>query len=173
MGIRRICGVAVLVSLIVAFALMAQQQKRPPAAQQAMTPEQVATIKKEVTDALHTYYRLYSEKNRKSLGTDVYLDPSIALLANGPEYHPTDKRQKEMDERVAQAGDRWGRYEYPNPVVCVLNPSAAIASGEFISYRRDGSSSPSGGTYIFGLTPAGWRIATYIPHATGKVVRCD
>jgi hypothetical protein len=140
MGIRGISGVAVLVSLVVAVPLMAGQQRQQsptPRRTTTLTPELEATIKKEVTDALHTYYRLYSEKNDKSMGTDTYLNPSIALLSNDPEYHYTDKRVKDMDERVARAGDRWGQFDYPNPVVCVLSPTAAIASGSFVNRRLE------------------------------------
>ena len=45
----------------------------PPveAQQGAMSAAQVAQIKKEVADAVHTYYRLFTEHDMTSLGTKV------------------------------------------------------------------------------------------------------
>ena len=149
----------------------------PAAARQAaMTPQQIAQVKKDVTAAVHTYYRLFTEQNMSALGTQVYHTPWMQLGANGIEVDQTPadvtKRFDASLKRLLEQG--WAKSEFANPVVCVLNPGAAIASGTFKRYRKDGSViSESGITYLFGKDKDGWKIISYAGHATNKLVTCS
>lgn len=143
----------------------------------ALTPAQVAAIEKEVTAALHNYYRLYTEKDARALGGEVFLEPWIQLGNNGPQVTTTapaesSKRFAENIKRLEEQG--WVKSEYPKPIVCVINASTAIASGEFMRYRKDGSIlSVNGTSYLFGKTAAGWRIVSFFGHERGKVITCN
>jgi hypothetical protein len=160
-----------------AFALAICLLASPVAAQQgAMTPQQVAQVKKDVTDAVHTYYRLFTEQNMTALGTQVYHTPWLQLGANGIEVDQTaadvTKRFDASLKRLLEQG--WAKSEFANPVVCVLNPGAALASGTFKRYRKDGSViSESGITYLFGKASDGWKIISFAGHATSKLVTCN
>jgi hypothetical protein len=160
-----------------AFALAICLLASPVTAQQgAMTPQQVAQVKKDVTDAVHTYYRLFTEQNMTALGTQVYHTPWLQLGANGIEVDQTaadvTKRFDASLKRLLEQG--WAKSEFANPVVCVLNPGAALASGTFKRYRKDGSViSESGITYLFGKASDGWKIISFAGHATSKLVTCN
>jgi hypothetical protein len=150
----------------------------PPveAQQGAMSAAQVAQIKKEVADAVHTYYRLFTEHDMTSLGTKVYHTPWLQLGANGIEVDQTPAEiTKRFDASLKRLLDsQWAKSEFANPVICVLNPGAAIASGTFKRYRKDGSViSESGITYLFGKAPDGWKIVSFAGHATNKLVTCN
>ena len=162
---------------IPAFALAISVFAAPVTAQQAaMTPQQIAQVKKEVTDAVHTYYRLFTEHNMTGLGTEVYHTPWMQLGANGIE---TDQTPAEVTKRFDTSLKRlleqgWAKSEFANPVVCVLNPGAAIASGTFKRFRKDGGvMSESGITYLFGKAKDGWKIISYAGHSTNKLVTCN
>ena len=162
---------------IPAFALVACLLAAPALAQQAaLTAAQIAQVKKEVVDAVHTYYRLFTEQNMTALGTQVYHTPWMQLGANGIEVDQTPadvtKRFDASLKRLLEQG--WAKSEFANPVVCVLNPGAAIASGTFKRYRKDGSViSESGITYLFGKAKDGWKIVSYAGHANNKLVTCN
>jgi hypothetical protein len=56
----------------------------------------------------------------------------------------------------------------------VLTPTSAIASGEFIRYRKDGSVlSRHGNAYVFSKGPDGWRVVGMLSHDPAKPIRCD
>jgi NTF2-like protein (DUF6841) len=150
----------------------------PAGAQESgLTPEQVAVIEQEVTAALHNYYRLYTEKNNKALSSEVFFDQWIQLGANGPQLTGTEpadvaRRFAANIQRLEEQG--WVKSEYPKPIVCVINAGTAIASGEFMRYRQDGSViSVNGTSYLFGKTSAGWRIVSFFGHERGKIIGCD
>jgi hypothetical protein len=142
-----------------------------------LTKEQVAAIEKEVTAALHTYYRYYTEQNNKALSAEVFLTPWIQLGANGPTVTGTEPQ--DVAKRFAAAIERlkaqgWVKSEYPHPIICVINASTAIASGEFMRYRADGSViSYNATSYLFGKTKEGWRIVSFFGHERGKIIGCN
>jgi hypothetical protein len=166
--VRQTCVAGTLVLL--ALTAAAAQER-------GLTPEQVAVIEKEVTAALHNYYRLYTEKNNKALSSEVFFDQWIQLGANGPQLTGTEpadvaRRFAANIQRLEEQG--WVKSEYPKPIVCVINAGTAIASGEFMRYRKDGSViSVNGTSYLFGKTPAGWRIVSFFGHERGKIIGCN
>ena len=162
---------------VTTFVLAVLVSAVPVAAQQpSMSPAQIAQVKKEVADAVHTYYRMFTEHNMAALGTEVYHTPWMQLGANGIEVDQTaaevTKRFDASLKRLLESG--WAKSEFANPVVCVLNPGAAIASGTFKRFRKDGSViSESGITYLFGKASDGWKIISFAGHANNKLVTCN
>jgi CxxC motif-containing protein (DUF1111 family) len=55
---------------------------RPPRADDR---REVTQIKREVTEAVEKYYRLFSERNMKALPEEIYNIPWILMTANGPQ----------------------------------------------------------------------------------------
>jgi hypothetical protein len=146
------------------------------AQQPPLSREEIARIKVEVTDAVHTYYRLFTERNMKALGERVYNVPWISIGAGGVQVDTTaDAVTARFDASLKQllAGG-WDRSEFPAPAVCVLNAGAAIASGTFTRYKKDGSVMQENGvTYLFARTKDGWKIVSFTGHPVGKVVTCN
>lgn len=144
-------------------------------AQPALSPDDITKIKKEVTDAVHHYYKLFTERNMKALPEEVFHVPLIYLSPEGAQVDATPAevtaRTEASLKRLLESG--WDRSEFPSPNVCVLNAGSAIASGKFYRYKKDGSVlSENGVTYIFGKTEKGWRIVSYGGHALDRVVPC-
>jgi hypothetical protein len=112
----------------------------------------------------------------KALGDHVFNAPFIGLGQNGITVQATPeeitKRHQASLERLLESG--WDRSEFPNPNVCVLNAYAAIASGKFTRYRKDGSVyGVYGVTYFLGKNPDGWRIFSFTGHSQDKLVQCN
>ena len=141
-----------------------------------LSPDQIATIKKEVTAALHTYYSYYNEQNMDAMAESVYHIPFVGVGANGFRVQSTKEEVTAAHEAHLQnlKDSGWARSEFPNPTVCVLNANMASASGQFMRYKKDGSVlSVNANTYFFGKTPEGWKIFSFTGHALDKVVTCN
>ena len=148
------------------------------AAQQAapLTAADTARIKKEVADAVDNYYSLFTAQNMKALPEQVYNIPWILMTARGPQPDLTKEQAQARFEAslkgLLESG--WGKSVFTTTNVCVLNATAAIASGYNTRYKKDGSVMSVGGvTYVFNKTADGWRIVTYTGTAKETVVRCE
>lgn len=171
-------GLAIGICAIVAGPadLFADQQPSAAAAPAQLTPQDIARIKKEVTAAIHQYYRFYTERNMKAMGDQVYFAPFIGVGANGITVQATpDAVTKNHEGALKRLLDSdWDRSEFPNPTVCVMNAGAALASGTFSRYRKDGTViSTNGITYWMGKAADGWKILSFTGHAQGKLVQCN
>jgi hypothetical protein len=163
-------GVAAGMLLLVSLSATALAQ------QPQMTAADVARIKKEVTDAVEKYYRLFSEQNMKALPEEVFNIPWIVIGGSGPQPDLTKEQAlARFEGSLKQLRDNdWGKSVFTTENVCVLNTNAAIASGYNTRYKKDGSVMSVGGvSYLFGRTKEGWRIVSYTGTERGTVVRCD
>lgn len=165
---RRLC---VAIALLAAIQATAAAQQAPP-----LTAADTARIKTEVTDAVDKYYRLFTAQDMKALPEEVYNVPWILMSARGPQPDLTkEQAQARFDASLnglLESG--WGKSVFTTTNVCVLNATAAIASGYNTRYKKDGSVMSVGGvTYVFNKTAAGWRIITYTSTAKDLVVKCE
>ena len=146
------------------------------AQQPAMTDADVVRIKTEVTAAVDRYYALFSAHDMKALPEHIFNIPWIVIGGSGPQPDLTKEQalarfEASLKDLVANG---WGKSVFTTQNVCVLNGSAAIASGYNTRYKTDGSVMSVGGvSYLFGRTKQGWRVVSYTGHAREKVVRCD
>lgn len=145
------------------------------ASAQSMSAEEVAKVKKEATDVIHRYYRLFSERNMNALPREIFHLPFTLLAPEGARVETTAEEMNARNEaslkRLLESG--WDRSEFPSPRVCVLNAGAAVASGNFYRHRKDGSVlSENAVTYVLGKTDKGWRIVTFGGHGLDRVVPC-
>jgi hypothetical protein len=146
------------------------------AQQPQLSAADVEAIKKDVTAAVDKYYRLFSEHNMKALPEEVYTIPWIIIGGSGPQADLTKEQalarfEGSLKQLVEQG---WQKSVFTTDNVCVLNASAAIASGRNTRYKKDGSVMSVGGvSYWFGKSKEGWKIVSYTGHPAGKVVRCD
>jgi hypothetical protein len=149
---------------------------RGAAQQAALTAADITKIKADVTAAIDNYYKLFTELKQKSLADESFFIPWILLGGNGPQANETKEKAiagwEASAKQLVESG--WGKSVFTTENVCVLNASAAIASGYNTRYKKDGSVMSVGGvSYILGKTPAGWRIISYTGTPKGKIVRCD
>lgn len=161
---------------IIATALLVGLTLAPVAAQQKLSAEETETIKKEVIAAVDTYYRLFSERNMKALPEQVYNIPWILMSGNGPQADLTKEQALGRFEASLKQllANGWDKSVFTTKNVCVLNASAAIASGFNTRTKKDGSVLQVMGTaYVFNKTKDGWRIVTYTGIPVDRVVRCD
>ncbi len=144
-------------------------------AQQALSKDEIGKIKQEVTAVVHRYYQLFTERNMKALPQEIFHLPFVLLAPEGAQVELTAEAMTTRNEgnlkRLLESG--WDRSEFPSPQVCVLNSGAAIASGKFFRYKKDGSVlSENAVTYILGKTDKGWRIVTFGGHGLERIVPC-
>ena len=163
--IRGVFGTAITVAALGAV-LSAQQ----------LSPSEAATVKKEVTATVETYYRLFTERKPDALAEQVFNTPWLLLGASGPTADLTAQasaaRFGASMKQLVESG--WAKSVFTTENVCVLNANAALVSGYNTRYKTDGGVMSVGGvTYILGKSKDGWRIVSYSGHARGKVVRCD
>jgi glucose-6-phosphate isomerase len=159
---------ALVVAVLTVVPLAAQQ---PP-----LTAGEIAQIKKDVTEAVEKYYRLFSERNMKALPEEVYNIPWILMSATGPQPNLTKEQALAGFEASLKqlVENGWGKSVYTTTNVCVLNRAAAITSGYNTRYRQDGSvMQVAGVAYVFSKTNDGWRIVTYSGTQKDTVVKCD
>lgn len=161
---------AILALVGVAAAPVARAQ------QPALTEADITRVKAEVSAAVDKYYAYFSAHNMKALPEEIFNIPWIVIGGSGPEPDLTKEQalarfEASLKDLLARG---WGKSVFTIQNVCVLNGSAAIASGYNTRYKTDGSVMSVGGTsYLFGRTKQGWRVVSYTGHARDKVVRCD
>jgi hypothetical protein len=133
-------------------------------------------VANEVAAALKEYHRLFSSKQADVMAERAYGAPLTTLGRNT--YTVLQTRQDvEAWARpfvTRLVADGWDRSEMPSPSICVLTPTSAIASGEFVRYRKDGSVlSRLGNAYVFSKGAEGWRVVAMLSHDAAKPIRCD
>jgi hypothetical protein len=133
-------------------------------------------VANEVAAALKEYHRLFSSKEAGAMAERGYAAPLTSLGRGNytvwqtrPEVEAWAKSF--VSGLVAQG---WDRSDMPSPSICVLTPTSAIASGEFVRYRKDGSVlARLGNAYVFSKGADGWRVVSMLSHDADKPIRCD
>ena len=169
-----LCRFMVRVAIVALVGVAASPVAR--AQQPALTAADVARVKAEVSAVVDKYYAYFSAHNMKALPEEIFNIPWIVIGGSGPQPDLTREQalarfEGSLKDLIASG---WGKSVFTIQNVCVLNASAAIASGYNTRYKTDGSVMSVGGTsYLFGRTKEGWRVVSYTGHARDKVVRCD
>jgi hypothetical protein len=165
-----------VVRLVFALAIASASSVSSAAQQQPISAGEASQIKKEVTEAVDRYYRLFSERNMKALPEEIYNIPWILMTANGPQPNLTKEQALAGFEASLKqlVENGWNKSVYTTTNVCVLSRSAAITSGYNTRYKQDGSvMQVAGVAYVFNKTKDGWRIVTYTGTSKDTVVKCD
>jgi hypothetical protein len=134
------------------------------------------TTRAEVQAAFDQYYAWFSAARADLVAERVYQAPIHFLLPSGLLVAPSqDAMRTELEAMFKpMVADGYAKTEMSSPTISVLNESAAIVSGRYVRYRRDGSVMGTfGGSYIFAKTADSWRIVSFISHDANKTVRCD
>src|SRR5262245_58706666 len=105
------------------------------------TTAQREVVAQEVAAALKEYHRLFSSKRAEAMAERGYGAPLVRL---GRDNYSVLQTRMDVEAWAATfvsdlAARGWDRSEMPSPSICVLTPTSAIASGEFVRYRKDGS----------------------------------
>ena len=168
------CRFVVRIVIAALFLVVASSEAR--AQQPALTAADIVRVKAEVSAAVDKYYAHFRAQNMKALPEEIFNTPWIVIGGSGPEPDLTKEQtlarfEASLKDLLARG---WGKSVFTIQNVCVLNASAAIASGYNTRYKTDGSVMSVGGTsYLFGLTKQGWRVVSFTSHERDKVVRCD
>jgi hypothetical protein len=165
-----------VVRFVLGIAVASTWSVVPAAQQPPLGAGEAAQIKKEVTDAVEKYYRMFSERNMKALPEEIYNVPWILMTANGPQPNLTKEQALAGFEASLKqlVENGWNKSVYTTTNVCVLNRSTAITSGYNTRYKQDGSvMQVAGVAYVFNKTKDGWRIVTYTGTSKDTVIKCD
>lgn len=144
------------------------------AAAQQLSAEEERTIKADVNRAFDEYLRWFMEDRPDLVASRIRI-PWLRLQPTGPVTISMDSEVKTWFEDTLRplVADGYDRSEWPVLRICVLNESAAILSGKYIRYRKNGDVIGEYGTsYLFARTSAGWQIVSTIPHDPRKLVSC-
>ena len=156
------------------FALLALVSTCPSLAQEVDAARE-RTIKDEVNSFIDQYTQWFQQDRPDLIAERVYLSPSVRVTPTGPAVMASVDSIRRTWEGILEPllADGYERSEWSTRHICVLNESAALVSGHFVRYRKDGSViGEYGATYTLVKANDGWRIITVITHSTTRVLRC-
>lgn len=164
-----------LVLLVVAVLIPICPGVLPVSAQQvAVDRDQL--IRSDVKRAFDQYLAWFAAGRSDLIAERAYDVPTLLLFADGLDVLASREMVNARFETILKRliADGYVKSEMPSPTICVLSESAAILSGRYVRYRKDGSvMGEYGGTYIFTKTAAGWRMVSQIVHDPSKVLSCS
>jgi hypothetical protein len=132
-------------------------------------------MKADVRAAWDQYIRDFSSRRADLIAERSYTAPSASLAGSGVVFSmtPADIKSRFASSIGALVAKNYERSDTRTANVCILNDGAAILSGTFVRYLKDGSvMSEIAGTYLFAKTAPGWRIVAQIGHTADRVVKC-
>lgn len=132
------------------------------------------TVAAEVQAAIDQYYAWFAAGRADLIAAQSYQAPFVMIQPAGAMVLPTPAAVQAGLEATIKPllADGYARAEMPSPSISVFGPGAAMVSGRYTRYRKDGSvMGVAGGTYLLTKTAAGWRIASFIAHAPDTVIR--
>jgi hypothetical protein len=134
------------------------------------------TMKAEIRAVWDDYIRSFSAGRADLIAKRSYTAPSASLPGSGVTFFmtPADVKARFESTIGTLVAKNYERSDTRTANICLLNDGAALLSGTFVRYLKDGSvMSEIAGTYLFGKTAAGWRIMAQVAHSADKVVKCS
>jgi hypothetical protein len=134
------------------------------------------TMKSDIRAAWDQYIRDFSSRRADLIAERSYTAPSASLAGNGVVFSMTQADVKSRFESSigALVAKNYERSDTRTANICILNDGAAILSGTFVRYLKDGSvMSEIAGTYLFAKTAPGWKIVAQIGHSADRVMKCS
>lgn len=128
-----------------------------------------------VNALMDQYTAWFASGNADAIANSVYRAPVLWLADDGVAVLRSSDELRQRFELGMRflATEGYARSEWPVRNTCVLGENAAVVSGRFIRYRKDGTRiGEYGGTYTLAKTPDGWRIVSIALHSADRVIRC-
>ena len=172
--IQRMVTVVVL-ALAFTSAAYGQQDKTDenlPGMRHDLTSNEENLIKLEAIALIEKYYSIDPSRYPQ----ETHLIPHVILGRNiiVTSAEQSTERYKKRAERLKAEYPERDKSKFKAANVCVLSAGAAIVSGYFTVFAKDGSvMSIDGVAYILSKEPQGWRIAAFASTAPDRVVRCE
>ncbi len=166
--------VKVAMSLAVAVIALMSAGTTSIAAEE-LSAEREQAIKLALNAAMDQYVAWFAAGRADLIAERSYLSPSVRLEQSGPSVlaSPDDIKKRFEATLTPLIADGYAKSEWPLRNICVLSEAAAIVSGRYVRYRKDGRvMGEYGATYMFAKTDDGWRIVAFTPHDPSRVFRC-
>jgi hypothetical protein len=125
-------------------------------------------IRRAVDAMMDDYTNLFMTGRADTIAERIYFAPFVTIPTEGPSAWTTKEQIKENLEKIFQrlAADGYARSQWDKRTITVLSPAAAIVSGTYTRYRKDGSKIGTlAATYTVAKGIDGWRIVTLSRHA--------
>jgi uncharacterized protein (TIGR02246 family) len=128
-----------------------------------------------VTDIFKGYARAWDSLDMQRI-LPYYNEPLILITAAGVRSLATradiEAWVKTIFARITEGG--YARGEYSQLHVKQMSPGVAMASGLYVRYKTDGQELERlGATYVLHKTGDGWKIAVFVGHDPGSVLKID
>lgn len=133
-------------------------------------------VKADIRAAWDQYIRDFSARRADLIAERSYTAPSASLAGGGVVFSmtPADVKSRFESTLTTLVAKNYERSATRTANICLLNDGAAILSGTFVRYLKDGSvMSEIAGTYLFAKTAPGWRIVAQIGHTADRVMTCS
>jgi hypothetical protein len=134
-----------------------------------------AAVKADIRAAWDQYIRDFSARRADLIAERSYTAPSASLAGAGVVFSmtPADVKARFESSISTLVAKNYERSDTRTANICILNDGAAILSGTFVRYLKDGSvMSEIAGTYLFAKTAPGWRIVAQVGHSADRVMTC-
>lgn len=168
-------GLVLPLSLVLASARPAVSSGQQTVTQQAIA-QRDQMVRSTVNALLDQYNAWFMAGRADSIANRIYLAPLIWLADNRVSVFSSRDEIRQQFEAISRTlmADGYARSDWSLRNICVLGDNAAILSGRFARYRKDGSKiGDYAATYTFAKTPDGWRIASIALHAPDRVIQCS
>ena len=142
-------------------------------AAQPLSAEQERAVVADVGAAMNQYVTWLAQGRADFIAERSFLAPAIRLDGTGPVVLSREELKTRFESALKTlSADGYMRSEWPIRNICALGVSAAIVSGRYVQYRKDGSViGEAAATYMFAKTTDGWRIVSWATHDVRKVVQ--
>jgi hypothetical protein len=159
-------------AILTAFVLTVTFASRSVVSQQTSSRD---AMKADIRAVWDDYIRSFSTGRADLIAERSYTAPSASLAGSGVVFSmtPAEIKTRFATSISALVARNYDHSETRTANICILNDGAAILSGTFVRYLKDGAvMSEIAGTYLFAKTAPGWRIVAQVGHTADRVVKC-